>query len=149
MSHVSDIVARYLGPPSERNTAFIVGASVVTTFAVLTVSRLAFQGKKEKILRSPRATLLPKLSEAEREALRYPPDVLPGGRDVNSPVCLGLVPLVVLGIIATSGVLIGLQYGTTRVYEWGPEEGRKVLLVHGITTPCVAFTLQKLLAISN
>jgi len=25
-----------------------------------------------------------------------------------------------------------------RVYEWGPETGRKVLLVHGITTPCVA-----------
>lgn len=25
-----------------------------------------------------------------------------------------------------------------RVYEWGPEEGRKVLLLHGITTPCIA-----------
>lgn len=25
-----------------------------------------------------------------------------------------------------------------RVYEWGPEDGHKVLLVHGITTPCIA-----------
>jgi len=25
-----------------------------------------------------------------------------------------------------------------RVYEWGPQEGKKVLLIHGITTPCVA-----------
>lgn len=25
-----------------------------------------------------------------------------------------------------------------RVYEWGPETGRKVLLIHGISTPCVA-----------
>ncbi len=30
------------------------------------------------------------------------------------------------------------QYGTIRVYEWGPENGRKVLLVHGISTPCLA-----------
>lgn len=25
-----------------------------------------------------------------------------------------------------------------RVYEWGPEDGRKVLFVHGISTPCLA-----------
>ena len=30
------------------------------------------------------------------------------------------------------------QLGTIRVYEWGPEKGRKVLLVHGISTPCVS-----------
>jgi alpha-beta hydrolase superfamily lysophospholipase len=29
------------------------------------------------------------------------------------------------------------QYGTIRVYEWGPEDGRKVLFVHGITTSCL------------
>jgi pimeloyl-ACP methyl ester carboxylesterase len=29
------------------------------------------------------------------------------------------------------------KYGTVRVYEWGPEDGRKVLLVHGISTPCL------------
>ncbi|KAL4928326.1 alpha/beta hydrolase [Aspergillus undulatus] len=43
-----------------------------------------------------------------------PLDVLPGARDVPSP------------------------YGSVRVYEWGPEDGPKVLLVHGITTPCVS-----------
>lgn len=30
------------------------------------------------------------------------------------------------------------QYGTMRVYEFGPETGRRVLLVHGITTPCLS-----------
>jgi orotate phosphoribosyltransferase len=30
------------------------------------------------------------------------------------------------------------QYGTMRVFEWGPENGRKVLLVHGLTTSCLA-----------
>lgn len=70
--------------------------------------------KSQSTIRSPRATLLPQLSEDEIASLPYPPDVLPGARDVASP------------------------YGTVRVYEWGPEDGRKVLLVHGISTPCVA-----------
>lgn len=73
--------------------------------------------KSQSIIRSPRATLLPHLSEAEIANLPYPPDILPGARDVTSP------------------------YGTVRVYEWGPEDGRKVLLVHGISTPCVALGL--------
>jgi pimeloyl-ACP methyl ester carboxylesterase len=30
------------------------------------------------------------------------------------------------------------QYGTIRVYEWGPEDGRKVLMLHGISTPCLS-----------
>jgi pimeloyl-ACP methyl ester carboxylesterase len=40
--------------------------------------------------------------------------VLPGARDVDTP------------------------YGSIRVYEYGPEDGRKVLLVHGISTPAIA-----------
>lgn len=63
---------------------------------------------------SPLETLLPKLSEAEAAELPYPPDSYPGARDVVSP------------------------YGSLRVYEWGPEDGRKVVLVHGISNPCVA-----------
>jgi len=63
---------------------------------------------------SPRSTLLPKLSEEEKAQLPYPPDVLPGARDVDTP------------------------YGSIRAYEFGPEEGRKVLLVHGISTPAIA-----------
>lgn len=66
------------------------------------------------VTESPLKTLLPNLSEKERANLPYPDDALPGSRDVSSP------------------------YGSTRVYEWGPESGRKVLLVHGISTPCIA-----------
>lgn len=44
----------------------------------------------------------------------YPLDVYPGGRDVKTP------------------------YGTIRVFEWGPVTGEKVLLMHGIGTPCIA-----------
>lgn len=44
----------------------------------------------------------------------YAPYVFPGGRDVET------------------------AYGTIKVFEWGPEDGEKVLLLHGIGTPCVA-----------
>ena len=63
---------------------------------------------------SPVQSLVPKLHKEEAADLPYPPDTYPGARDVTSP------------------------YGSLRVYEWGPEDGRKVLLVHGITNPCVA-----------
>ncbi len=63
---------------------------------------------------SPLTILLPKLSSEKTEHLPYPPDAYPGARDVVSP------------------------YGSLRVYEWGPEDGRKVLLLHGIANPCIA-----------
>lgn len=50
------------------------------------------------------------------ETLPYPPDAIPGARDVESP------------------------YGSIRVYEWGPEDGEKILLIHGISTPSIALT---------
>ena len=68
----------------------------------------------ENIIPSPSQTVLPKLSPSEIQDLPYPPQSLPGQRDVDSPL------------------------GTTRVYEWGPEDGRKILLVHGISTPSIA-----------
>ena len=67
-----------------------------------------------KIILSPKDTVLPNLPQEEIKSLPYPPDALPGARDVDSP------------------------YGSIRVYEWGPKDGRKVLFVHGISTPCIA-----------
>ena len=29
-------------------------------------------------------------------------------------------------------------YGNLGVFEWGPEKGEKVVLIHGISTPCIA-----------
>jgi hypothetical protein len=66
------------------------------------------------ITESPLKSLLPRLSEEQISRLPYPIEVFPGARDVTSP------------------------YGSIRVYEWGPESGRKVLFVHGISTPCIA-----------
>ncbi|KAK8095750.1 hypothetical protein PG999_013772 [Apiospora kogelbergensis] len=65
---------------------------------------------------SPRTTLIPFLSAAEADRLPYPPNALPGARDVST------------------------FYGTMRVYEWGPADGNKVLFVHGDATPCLIFS---------
>lgn len=44
----------------------------------------------------------------------YPPTALPGPRTTQTPT------------------------GALRAYEFGPKSGRKVLLIHGISTPCIA-----------
>ncbi|KAL5606954.1 hypothetical protein BROUX41_003322 [Berkeleyomyces rouxiae] len=54
------------------------------------------------------------LTDAQRAVHAYPADVFPGGRLVQTP------------------------YGAVNVYEWGPETGEKVLLLHGIGTPALA-----------
>lgn len=112
LGSVSDILRR-------REPRVVLVAAGLASLAVFFVSRsLAFQfvsaHRSRKIIPSPRVTLLPELSEEESLELPYPPDYLPGARDVSSP------------------------YGTIRVYEWGPEDGRKVFLVHGISTPCIS-----------
>lgn len=61
---------------------------VTSTLAIGIVARLAFQAgrKHDKIFLSPRDTVLPNLTEKEKNELPYPPDLLPGGRDVETPV---------------------------------------------------------------
>ena len=60
---------------------------------------------------SPCKTLLPNLTQSQNDDLAYPPNLIPGARDVPTP------------------------YGSMRVYEWGPEDGRKILMIHGDATP--------------
>lgn len=93
-------------------TAVTAGAALFT--AGLLVRGVLTTKKQRVIVPSPRSHLLTNLSKDELAKLPYPPDTLPGGRDINSP------------------------YGSIRAYEFGPEEGRKVLLIHGISTPCLA-----------
>lgn len=78
----------------------------------------SIQGKSKKnpwdhVVPSPLKSLS-NLPAEEISKLPYPPDLFPGARDVDTP------------------------YGSIRVYEWGPESGKKVLLVHGISTPCMS-----------
>ncbi|CAD0101092.1 unnamed protein product [Aureobasidium mustum] len=61
-----------------------------------------------RIIDSPLPQIQSTLTEEQQNKLPYAPDALEGARDVETP------------------------FGNIRVYEWGPEDGKKVLLIHGI-----------------
>jgi pimeloyl-ACP methyl ester carboxylesterase len=67
---------------------------------------------RDKIYRSPLASVATQSDKLATCA--YPPTSLPGARDIPTP------------------------YGSIRTYEWGPTTGRKILFIHGISTPCIA-----------
>ena len=93
----------------------IAGASLGGLLFLRHVSS-SLRADKFRTVLSPRETILLQLSDEEVKKLPYPPNALPGSRDVDSP------------------------YGSIRVYEWGPEDGEKILLIHGISTPSIALT---------
>lgn len=98
-----------MSPPhavSPWNLALVAGTAALATLAI----RTAWNDSVGPIA-SPHAS---QHESGQLGQLPYPPDALPGARDVDSP------------------------YGPTRVYEWGPHDGPKVLLIHGISTPSIA-----------
>ena len=84
----------------------------LTAYFIIRSASNLYRSKTSAILFSPRKHIQ---STPHSDDTPYPPDALPGARDVASP------------------------YGSIRVYEWGPLSGRKVLFIHGISTPCIAF----------
>ncbi|KAK6843569.1 C6 and C2H2 transcription factor RegA-like protein [Apiospora arundinis] len=101
---------------SETSTAAIVATTVVTTVACLSLFQYSLYPRRKQILPGPLTTSLPYLSKDEIKDLPYQPDHFPGARDVETP------------------------YGNIRVYEFGPEDGRKVLFIHGISTSCMTLS---------
>lgn len=92
----------------------IMGAALICLPAALILQRHLFPSRAGKIIKSPKHTVLSTLPPTELSSLPYPPDVLPGGRDVPTP------------------------YGNVHVFEFGPSDGERVLLLHGLSMPCVS-----------
>jgi len=94
----------------------LVSALIISSCIPATASGLYgyFFSSSSTTIQSPTDTFVPGKADSVLSALPYPPNALPGARDVDTP------------------------YGKVRAYEWGPENGRKVLLVHGISTPCIS-----------
>ncbi|KAF2440533.1 alpha/beta-hydrolase [Karstenula rhodostoma CBS 690.94] len=103
-------------PESARHSPLylLAGVAALSTWVYLTSIRPPTVSNKPHIIPSPKDSLLPHLTAEEANQLPYPPDPLPGRRDVDSAL------------------------GSTRIYEWGPEHGPRVLLIHGISTPSIA-----------
>lgn len=102
----------------DRRSLYITLAAPLLTYYLARTLLAALESRSSrqasKIYASPRKSLQLLDRAQDPDGIPYPTDALPGGRDVDTP------------------------YGNIRVYEWGPETGRKVLLVHGISTPCIA-----------
>lgn len=103
-----------LGLREKRNLYILLSAPIIGITAAKLIRSFIYSNSGPNVIPSPRRSLQ-LLSAQDPDDLPYPPDALPGARDVDTP------------------------YGNIRVYEWGPEEGRKVLFLHGISTPCIAF----------
>ncbi|OKL56669.1 hypothetical protein UA08_08315 [Talaromyces atroroseus] len=106
----ADFIAdSWISPHSQRPLLAVAGASLTLGLALGAIWS-SENSHPSKIIPSP----LKSLQSSPSESTAFPLDVLPGARDVATP------------------------YGSIRVYEWGPEDGQKVLLVHGISTPCLS-----------
>lgn len=92
-----------------------LSARDVTTFiagaATLAAIRIAFA-----IASSPDPKIIRAPARETGKDSDHPTTYYPGERDIDTP------------------------YGSIRAYEFGPEDGEKVLFIHGITTPCAVFT---------
>jgi hypothetical protein len=99
--------------------AYAIAAGAVSVIAIIAFKyrqNRQYDRDLHSITPSPREYILSNLSAEEKSKLAYHPDQFPGARDVQTP------------------------WGNTRVYEFGPEDGQKVLFVHGISTPCVSLS---------
>ncbi|KAI0102184.1 Alpha/Beta hydrolase protein [Nemania sp. FL0031] len=111
-----DTVAKCLSSPGESTSTAVVATTVLGTLTLALLTRFALSLRNPSIIRGSLTTTIPRLSEEELAKITYRKDHFPGARDVATP------------------------YGTIRVYEFGPEQGRKVLLVHGISTSCMTLS---------
>lgn len=88
-----------------------------TPLCAYLITLLLRSRKGPTILRAPRPSL------QNHKPSPYPSDAIPGARDIPTP------------------------HGSTRTYEFGPPAGRKLLFLHGISTPSPAlYPLARLLA---
>lgn len=107
---------RALGPRDRRHMVLQL-SSPILAYLIVKISFAISDSRRHarRTIKSPRKAVQ---SSGQEDSVPYPLDALPGARDVDSP------------------------YGSIRVYEWGPATGRKVLFIHGISTPCIAFAAQ-------
>ncbi|KAH7114969.1 Alpha/Beta hydrolase protein [Dactylonectria estremocensis] len=87
----------------------LIALAASTTFYLLLIAYYALYPVDRQIIPSP-LHIVASLSKDELQKLPYQPDLFPGARDVET------------------------EYGSTRVYEWGPEKGPKVVLIYGMST---------------
>ena len=144
---------------TQPSTVLIVTTTAVATLSFVAFARYVLWPAKLKILPSPLHNVIPRLKKEELNRLAYRPDSFPGARDVETPVSINFsyrcyyhcseekkrvfrseAPSFLAKTDTTTNIfflLFFFKYGSIRVYEFGPEEGEKILFVHGISTSCI------------
>jgi hypothetical protein len=89
-------------------------AAVAATACFVSAYLYVRPALRHRVKPRPTTVARSRMEKSSKEDHPYPADVFPGARDVDTP------------------------YGSIKVFEWGPEDGEKVLLLHGIGTPGVA-----------
>ncbi|KAI4863710.1 alpha/beta-hydrolase [Hypoxylon rubiginosum] len=108
-----EVISKCFEAPGESGSKAVIATTIVTTITLISLARFALWPRKRAVIPGPLTTSIPKLSKDEVDSIPYKDDFFPGARDVVTP------------------------YGNIRVYEFGPEDGRKVLFIHGISTSCM------------
>jgi hypothetical protein len=107
--------AKFVMMTYSRLALSITGIASIAVFIAVQITRnRRHEVNIHAVTPSPLKTKLPNLEKNDINYLAYGQNYFPGARDVNTP------------------------YGSCRVYEFGPEDGHKVLLSHGISTPCIS-----------
>jgi hypothetical protein len=102
-------------PSPEAKIWLLAGLATLGVYAALQHRRSrAHRRKIHSVTLSPLNIVLHDLTTKDGARLPYGPDDLLGARAVETP------------------------WGSCRAYEWGDEKGPKVLLIHGISTPCIS-----------
>jgi hypothetical protein len=100
---------------SQIRVCLLAGLATLGLYAAFQHRRSRLHRSKiHSVTKSPLKSILPGLTEDQIDDLFYRPGELHGARNVETP------------------------YGTCRAYEFGDETGLKVLLIHGISTPCIS-----------
>jgi hypothetical protein len=85
-----DPVGKCLSSSTKPSSIAAVATAVVTTVAIVSLTRLALWPRKRAVIRGALTTSIPKLSADEIAKTAYRPDDFPGARDVDTPVRLVL-----------------------------------------------------------
>lgn len=129
-------------------TSILVFTTAVTTASLYAILNRVVYPRRPAVLRSPLASHISRLSPEEKSELLYPPNFFPGARDVSTPYgsvrcCTFKQPghqrahtLRPSDPFIPYTEVVVMTYLLTCLDEFGPATGRKVLLVHGISTSC-------------
>jgi hypothetical protein len=83
----TDILSRMLTVTVAPRDVALVSTTVITTLSVFFFLRYVLYPKWRKVIPSPMRASFPKVSPESLAKQVYHPEVLPGARDVKTPVC--------------------------------------------------------------